>query len=182
VALSDLVEKLFAQDGPLARRLPGYAPRTAQIDMAMRCAEVLGKRRGRLVIEAGTGVGKSLAYLAPVLLSQRKAVVTTATKALQDQLFAKDVPLAWACVKELLGEDSAKGEANTEKPEATETKDDAVLVKGRQNYLCKLRFEEFARQPLFVFPGDTAPTRAVRDLERARRRQRALHRHRVPAP
>ncbi len=143
VSVHTLVDRFFAADGPLAKRLPGYAPRTAQIEMAHAVCDTLAKKSGRLVVEAGTGVGKSLAYLAPALLANKKVLVTTATKALQDQLYTKDVPLAWACAREILKQD--------------EHPHDAVLVKGRQNYLCKLRFEHFAAQPLFVFPGDVVP-------------------------
>ncbi len=134
------VEAVFAQDGPLARLLPGYAPRRAQIDMALQVASILSTARGRLVVEAGTGTGKSLAYLVPALLSEGRVVVATGTRALQDQLVDKDAPLAVAAVMSLRGED---------KPTQT-----VMRMKGRNNYLCKLRWDRFDRQQSFGFSDD----------------------------
>jgi ATP-dependent DNA helicase DinG len=115
-------------------------PRRAQIDMSLAVAHALLNPGARLVVEAGTGTGKSLAYLAPALLSGKKVVVATGTKALQDQLYTKDVPLAAAVAADLVDVEPL-----------------AVLMKGRSNYLCKQRFERFSLQPTFVFPGDVTP-------------------------
>jgi ATP-dependent DNA helicase DinG len=139
-SLHAALDAFFAEGGPLARRLPGYKPRAAQIDMAHLVADALRTEKGRLAVEAGTGTGKSLAYLAAALLADKRVAVTTGTKALQDQLYTKDVPLALACVADL------KGEA--------EEIDPAVLMKGRQNYLCKLRYERFQMQPTFAFASE----------------------------
>jgi ATP-dependent DNA helicase DinG len=136
LALRDVVESFLDAGGPLARHLEGYAPRDAQIDMAMEVARCL-EEGGRLVIEAGTGTGKSLAYLAAALLSGQQVIVATGTKALQDQLMEKDLPVVLAALKELTGKDKT-----------------AALMKGRQNYLCKLRFEHFSQRPRFVFQND----------------------------
>jgi ATP-dependent DNA helicase DinG len=127
-----LIEAVFAEDGPLATLMPGYRPRRAQVDMALAVGRCLDTPRGRLAVEAGTGTGKSLAYLVPALLSERRVVVATGTKALQDQLVDKDAPIAVAAVNAVLG-DGAK--------ERT-----VLRVKGRSNYLCKLRWENFDRQ------------------------------------
>lgn len=127
-----LIEAVFAEDGPLATLMPGYRPRRAQVDMALAVGRCLDTPRGRLAVEAGTGTGKSLAYLVPALLSERRVVVATGTKALQDQLVDKDAPIAVAAVNAVLG-DGAK-----ERP--------VLRVKGRSNYLCKLRWENFDRQ------------------------------------
>jgi ATP-dependent DNA helicase DinG len=147
MALHASLDSFFAANGPLAKHLPGYAPRSAQIEMAHHIADCLVTKKGRVAVEAGTGTGKSMAYLAAALLGQQHAhvgpvVVTTGTKALQDQLYTKDVPLALAAVADLLGENDDLGA------------DPAVLMKGRQNYLCKLRFERFSVQPLFAFSAE----------------------------
>ncbi|HEY1101190.1 MAG TPA: ATP-dependent DNA helicase, partial [Myxococcota bacterium] len=134
------IEAVFAEDGPLATLMPGYIPRRSQIDMALAVARTLDTPRGRLAVEAGTGTGKSLAYLVPALLSERRVVVATGTKALQDQLVDKDAPIAVAAVSALRGDD------------VTQT---VLRMKGRNNYLCRLRWESFDRQSAFDFGNDT---------------------------
>ena len=86
-----------------------------------------------LIVEAATGTGKTMAYLVPALASKKRVVITTGTKALQDQLFHKDIPL----LAELWPEEIR-----------------AVLLKGRKNYLCKLRFDSFKASPSFRARGD----------------------------
>lgn len=147
-ALHAALDAFFAEGGPLAKRLPGYRPRSAQIEMAHLVGECLMTEKGRLAVEAGTGTGKSLAYLAAALLADKRVAVTTGTKALQDQLYTKDVPLALACVADLLGSGGSGGSA------ASSETDPAVLMKGRQNYLCKLRYERFQMQPTFAFAAE----------------------------
>jgi ATP-dependent DNA helicase DinG len=114
---------LFLPGGALSRHLPGYEPRDGQLAMVEAVLEALEEDRP-LLVEAGTGTGKSLAYLLPALLSGRKVVVSTATIALQEQLFAKDVPLVDAILAE-------HGRSLS-----------VALVKGLANYLCLRRFEE----------------------------------------
>ena len=117
---------VFAPGGGLSRTLPIYEPRQAQLRMAELVEAAL--RQGRaLVVEAGTGTGKTLAYLLPAARSGLKVVVSTATKTLQEQLLEKDVPLLKA-----LGVDAT-----------------FAFLKGRQNYLCLLRYDEFERNPTF---------------------------------
>ncbi len=99
--------------------------------MALQVAKAIDTPWARLVVEAGTGTGKSLAYLIPALLSGRRVVVATGTKALQDQLVDKDAPVARAAVNAVLGDD-------LDRP--------VLRLKGRSNYLCKLRYENFERQ------------------------------------
>ncbi|MES2503894.1 MAG: ATP-dependent DNA helicase [Myxococcota bacterium] len=117
------LQTVFAEDGPLADLLPGYRPRPAQIAMAEAIDNTIFKKSGRLMVEAGTGTGKSLAYLIPALLSGKKILISTATKTLQDQLFQKDLPLAL---------------------KATGLEKNTLLMKGRSNYLCLLKAEQFA--------------------------------------
>jgi ATP-dependent DNA helicase DinG len=110
---------IFGADGPLRRALPGFVLRTEQLHMAERVARAL-EARETLVIEAGTGIGKTFAYLVPALLSGLRVLVSTGTRALQDQLYAKDLPLVGAAIG---------------RPARV------ALLKGRANYLCRHRLE-----------------------------------------
>lgn len=116
---ADEVEQLFAAGGALARRLPGYRVRAQQLDMARAVARTLDEG-GTLVAEAGTGTGKTYAYLAPALLKGGKVLVSTGTKTLQDQLFARDLPQLVA---------------------AMQVPASIALLKGRGNYLCHLHLQ-----------------------------------------
>ncbi|MDQ7090261.1 MAG: ATP-dependent DNA helicase [Methylococcales bacterium] len=112
------IEHIFSNDGALAETIEGYQPRTAQIEMATTLAEAL-KNKQHLIAEAGTGTGKTFAYLIPAILSTKKVIVSTATKNLQEQLFSHDLPL----IRNVL----------------TDTPVKAALLKGRANYLCHYR-------------------------------------------
>src|SRR4029450_1656245 len=114
------IEEVFGPDGPLARTLPGYAPRPGQAAMACQVATALADRE-TLIVEAGTGTGKTYAYLVPALLSGRRVIVSTGTRALQDQLYHRDLPR----VREARGADGR-----------------VAVVKGRANYLCRYRMEQ----------------------------------------
>jgi len=105
----------FGHGGRLAAALPGFEPRAEQAALAQEVADAF-ERGEHLLAEAGTGVGKTLAYLIPALESGKRVVVATATKALQEQLLTKDVPTAAAA----LGREV-----------------DVAVLKGRQNYLCR---------------------------------------------
>ena len=117
--LDAAVDRVFADDGPLARAVPEFEPRPGQRDMAAAVARVLA-RGGILLAEAGTGTGKTLAYLAPAILSGHRVLVSTGTKNLQEQIFYKDLPV----LREALGVPFT-----------------ATCMKGRGNYLCLHRFE-----------------------------------------
>lgn len=121
------VDKILGPGGLLEEALERYEFREQQIQMANAVKRSLQKRRP-LVVEAATGTGKTLAYLVPAILSGKRVVVSTGTKALQDQLFHKDIPFL-------------------QKHFPLEFK--AVQLKGRTNYLCKLRFEEMGDTPRF---------------------------------
>ena len=110
---------LLGPHGPFAARVPGFAPRAAQQAMAQAVAAALDGG-GVLVAEAGTGTGKTFAYLVPALLSGRKVILSTGTRNLQDQLFHRDLPQVAA---------------------ALGTAVDAALLKGRANYVCLHRLE-----------------------------------------
>jgi ATP-dependent DNA helicase DinG len=111
--------QLLGADGPFGETLRGFAPRDEQICMAEAVERALAAGR-TLVVEAGTGIGKTLAYLVPALLSGERVIISTGTKTLQDQLFFKDLPL----VRETLG--------LSLRP---------ALLKGRANYLCLHRMQ-----------------------------------------
>lgn len=119
VGLDDAVEGVFADGGPLTRAVPEFEPRPGQRDMASAVARVFG-RGGVLLAEAGTGTGKTLAYLTPAILSGHRVLVSTGTKNLQEQIFYKDVPILRA----------ALGVPFT-----------ATYMKGRGNYLCLHRLD-----------------------------------------
>ncbi|MBV9169953.1 MAG: DEAD/DEAH box helicase [Chloroflexi bacterium] len=123
---ADVAERLSVQ-APLAQALPGYEPRQEQARMAQLVTEALNTG-SRLIVEAGTGTGKSVAYLLPAALhavrSKRRVVVATATTTLQDQLFGQDVPL----VQRALGSES-------------DAQLRATVLKGRANYLCLQRWQ-----------------------------------------
>jgi ATP-dependent DNA helicase DinG len=110
---SDL-EEIFGAGGSLARALKGFVPRRQQLHMAERVADALADRR-RLVIEAGTGTGKTFGYLVPVLRSGLRVLVSTGTRTLQDQLYDKDLPLLGGALGMPV---------------------DVAVLKGRSNYLC----------------------------------------------
>jgi ATP-dependent DNA helicase DinG len=113
------IEDIFGPAGPLARHLPGFVPRRSQMRMAAAVAEALEARRP-LLVEAGTGTGKTFAYLVPALLAGMRVLVSTGTRTLQDQLFSKDVPLVAGAIGA-----PAK----------------IALLKGRANYLCNHRLQ-----------------------------------------
>ncbi len=123
--LDEQVAHALSTSGPLASHWPGYRPRTGQTDMALAVTEVV-RDGGTLVVEAGTGVGKTFAYLLPVLLSGQRALVSTATKALQDQLFARDLPRLTSVLKLPVR---------------------VALLKGRSSYLCLHRMEQARHHP-----------------------------------
>lgn len=117
--------EVLAPTGPLAALMPGYEQRAGQLEMATAVERALDEDRV-LLCEAGTGTGKTLAYLVPALQSGRRVVVSTASKALQEQIFDKDLPL----LRQVLAQDI-----------------NALVIKGLSNYLCLRRFEEFSADP-----------------------------------
>src|SRR5271165_5247694 len=129
VALS--LEELFSSNGPLARELIQFESRPGQVQMSQLIER--GFLEGaHTIVEAGTGVGKSLAYLVPALRSGKKVVVSTATIALQEQLVRKDIPL----VLDALG-----------------TRARVALLKGRNHYLCRAKLERMRAERLIASSG-----------------------------
>ena len=91
MSLQDLTDATFAPGGKLSQMVQEFMPRQGQIDMAVAIARVIDEG-GVLVVEAGTGIGKTFSYLVPALLSATRVLLSTATKTLQDQLFGRDLP------------------------------------------------------------------------------------------
>ncbi len=117
--MPDALKRVFAADGPLAARVPGYRPRAQQLEMAQTILGAL-ESGSSLAVEAGTGTGKTFAYLVPALLAGGKVIVSTGTKTLQNQLYDRDLP----AVRDALASGSV-----------------AALLKGRANYVCLYRLE-----------------------------------------
>ncbi|MCF7729097.1 MAG: DEAD/DEAH box helicase [Chthoniobacterales bacterium] len=143
-SLVDQVSAIFGEEGVLSA-ISGFETRPEQFQMAKAIAKAL-EEETHLVVEAGTGVGKSLAYLIPAVLyavtSRRKAIICTHTITLQEQLLYKDLPL----LQKILG-----------------IPFEAVLLKGRQNYFCPARFNRALHYAHDLFAGDVLP-----ELERIR--------------
>jgi ATP-dependent DNA helicase DinG len=113
------LDDLFSPTGALAARLPGFTYREAQRQMAELVWQAMHAGR-HAAVEAGTGIGKTFAYLVPVLLSGRRAIISTGTKTLQDQLYARDLPMLGAIIGRPVS---------------------VALLKGRSNYLCSHRLD-----------------------------------------
>jgi ATP-dependent DNA helicase DinG len=134
---------VFDLEGPLARALPGYAYRPEQAAMAKAVGLALS-RLEPLIVEAGTGTGKTFAYLVPALLSGRSVIISTGTRTLQDQLFRRDVPL----LARALGLPVK-----------------IALLKGRANYLCRHRLE-LATQQGSLLEGERGIARTLARVSR----------------
>jgi ATP-dependent DNA helicase DinG len=113
------IEQLFAAHGPLGQAVAGFRPRQSQTEMAKAIADAIGQQK-TLIAEAGTGTGKTFAYLVPALLWGGKAIISTGTKNLQDQLYLRDIPT----VRKALNAPVS-----------------VALLKGRSNYLCHFHLE-----------------------------------------
>ncbi|ALB70354.1 ATP-dependent DNA helicase [Cronobacter muytjensii] len=126
----------FAADGQLAKAIPGFKPREPQRQMAQAVTAAIEAAKP-LVVEAGTGTGKTYAYLAPALRAGKKVIVSTGSKALQDQLYSRDLPTV---------------------ARALEFKGRLALLKGRSNYLCLERLEQQA------LAGGDLPVQTLSDV------------------
>ena len=139
--MSDL-ELVFAADGPLAATIAGYRQRTQQLEMAQAIEEAI-KHSRQLVAEAGTGTGKTFAYLIPALLSGGKVIVSTGTKTLQDQLFNRDLPAV---------------------RDALQVPVSVAMLKGRSNYVCHFHLERAANEGRFVSREDVRYVHVIRNF------------------
>ncbi|HCG7638640.1 ATP-dependent DNA helicase [Vibrio parahaemolyticus] len=128
-----MIAKTFSSDGALGKAIPGFQARQPQIDMAEAVSSAI-KVQSQLVVEAGTGTGKTFAYLVPALLSGKKVIISTGSKNLQEQLYHRDLPL----MVNALG---FYGQV--------------ALLKGRSNYLC---LDRLSRQMVESHTNESDPT------------------------
>jgi ATP-dependent DNA helicase DinG len=130
---------VFAAGGPLAAQVPGYRPRPQQLEMAQAILEAV-ESGSMLALEAGTGTGKTFAYLVPALLAGGKVIVSTGTKTLQNQLYDRDLP----AVREAIAAGTV-----------------TALLKGRANYVCLYRLERAKSEGRFESREDAARLRHI---------------------
>ncbi|MCB6184476.1 ATP-dependent DNA helicase [Leeia sp. TBRC 13508] len=128
------LEKVFAEDGPLATAMPGFRVRPQQLEMAVSIESAI-KENKCLVAEAGTGTGKTMAYLVPALRSGGKVLISTGTKNLQDQLYFRDLPAVRNALKAPVK---------------------IALLKGRSNYVCHHHLQRVAQDGRFASKEDAA--------------------------
>jgi ATP-dependent DNA helicase DinG len=133
------LQRVFGERGLLASKVSEYRPRAQQLEMAQRVADAI-RDNGILVCEAGTGTGKTFAYLAPALLAGGKVIVSTGTKTLQDQLFRRDLPL----VRDALGVSVS-----------------VALLKGRANYVCHYHLERNLAEGRLASRSDAADLQRI---------------------
>ena len=136
---AEALPDIFSHEGPLAAAVPGFRARDQQLEMARRILEAISGNRV-LLAEAGTGTGKTFAYLVPALLSGGKIIVSTGTKTLQDQLFTRDLPTVRDALKLPVS---------------------IALLKGRANYVCPYHIERNRRDGRFFTAQDAADMRAI---------------------
>lgn len=148
MSLVDQVADVFKPDGPLARLIPAFKARSQQTDMAERIAQAI-RADAACLVEAGTGTGKTFAYLVPAMLSGGKVVLSTGTKTLQDQLFERDIPT----VREALGAPVR-----------------VALLKGRSNYVCLHHLDRAEKEGRFLQKEDVRHIQHIVRFARGTRR------------
>ena len=143
--LAEQVAHTFAPDGPLARAVADFEPRAGQVEMAAAVAHAF-EDGGVLLAEAGTGTGKTLAYLIPAILSRQRVLVSTGTKNLQEQIYFKDIP----ALRDALGVPFT-----------------ATYMKGRANYLCLHRLDQLTGETRTTAPAARASSESSSSAARA---------------
>src|SRR5580700_2704149 len=144
VETRNAVRRFFRPDGLLSAKHPAFELRKGQLDMATAVEEALSENR-KLIVEAGTGTGKTLAYLVPALLSERRVGISTGTKALQEQLFFRDIPFL---------------ERVFDRPLRV------CYMKGRSNYACRQKIYEAENSPVLTGLEEFADFQIIRDWEK----------------
>jgi ATP-dependent DNA helicase DinG len=142
------LHQFFAPGGLLSRTHPGYEFRKGQLEMAQAVERALAEKR-HLIVEAGTGTGKTLAYLLPVIRSGKRVLISTGTKNLQEQLFYKDVPFLERAL-------FPNGDGSLR----------VCYMKGRSNYLCRQKLYDLADQPILSGLDEIQQYRAIAEWEK----------------
>ena len=143
--------QFFGPGGILSQRHPAYEFRKGQLAMATAVEEAIDEKR-HLIVEAGTGTGKTLAYLLPIIKSGKRVIVSTGTKNLQEQLFFKDVPFL---------ERALFGEPNSDEPRLK-----VCYMKGRGNYLCRKKLYDLTGQPILSGLDEIEEFRTLLDWDK----------------
>ena len=138
------VRQFFSKRGLLSEWHPGFEYRHGQLEMAEAVEAALGEKK-HLIVEAGTGTGKTLAYLVPAILSGRRVVVSTGTKNLQEQLFFKDIPFLEKHLGPLR----------------------ACYMKGRGNYACRQKIYDAEKEPVLEGLEEVADFQIIREWEKS---------------
>lgn len=135
------LSEIFGQEGALSQSIQGFKPRESQEKMAEAIEKAL-KLKASLIIEAGTGTGKTFGYLIPIFMAKKKTIISTGTKNLQDQLYFKDLPI----IKKLF-----------------ELPNKIVLLKGRANYLCLYHLNNSVESGLFMSPQEVTQLHLIHE-------------------
>jgi ATP-dependent DNA helicase DinG len=149
------LHSFFGPGGLLSRTHPAYEFRRGQLSMAQAIEQALEERR-HLIVEAGTGTGKTLAYLLPVLRSGKRVIISTGTKTLQEQLFYKDVPLLEEALFASPGGPARQGGQRLR----------VCYMKGRNNYLCRKKLYDLADAPILTGLEEIEHFRAISEWEK----------------
>jgi ATP-dependent DNA helicase DinG len=153
--------QFFAPGGVLARTHPAYEFRRGQLQMAQAVEKALQEKR-HLIVEAGTGTGKTLAYLLPVIRSGKRVIISTGTKNLQEQLFYKDIPF----LELTLFGNHAGTAASAVQSEQTPGHLSVCYMKGRNNYLCRKKLYDLTNQPVLSGLEEIEQYRAIAAWEK----------------
>src|SRR6204780_1169926 len=142
------VRQFFGRKGLLSEWHPGYEYREGQIQMAEAVESALADKK-HLIVEAGTGTGKTLAYLVPAILSGKRIVISTGTKNLQEQLFFKDIPFLEQHLGRLIGPLRVS------------------YMKGRANYACRQKIYDAEKEPVLEGLEEVADFEIIRQWEKS---------------
>jgi ATP-dependent DNA helicase DinG len=153
--------QFFAPGGVLSRTHPAYEFRRGQLQMAQAVEQALEEKR-HLIVEAGTGTGKTLAYLMPVIRSGKRVILSTGTKNLQEQLFYKDIPF----LEQALFEKHVETDGSAVRPERGPGKLSVCYMKGRNNYLCRKKLYDLTDQPVLSGLDEIGQYRAIAAWEK----------------
>src|SRR5205814_6269738 len=136
-------KQFFSRGGTLSQWHPNYEFRPGQVEMAEAVESALADKK-HLIVEAGTGTGKTLAYLVPAILSGKRVVISTGTKNLQEQLFFKDIPFLEKHLGQLR----------------------ACYMKGRANYACRQKIHDAEKEPVLAGLEEVADFQVIQAWEK----------------